>query len=452
HPQLVSRTPINYVFLSDLLVHGNVVLATTNGVNYFAGVATFQFGSLLSLDASNPAHPVLREVLFNELGSPTGGTTNQNGATLVNDRIAYVAGSTSTGGNTQTGAGRVLVVDYSDPTNLSVLNEVDIPGTVQLLDVAVQGNRALVVGSTGGWRTPIDNISQAAFTGNLTLTLLDVSDPLAAQVLGRTLVTDGVFGDVLGVGKISALALGNGLFAVSQANINGKAQLLVVDPTDPNHLIVSALPTPAPANEMAVSGNLLYTTSSAGLGIYRIGSLAGEPVTVSVQVPNNTGVAVVPGSFNLPPTQIIHGADFDTLVWDRVLAFGESQPTFTWQSTVSNLLPGEARDVTLGGTVSFVNQGTAGTVTLPPTAVSGVHFVSLDPTSQTVRPGETVTFDVILHNPSSFAQVFGLSVKGVLPNWVHLPGGILVTGDGTAHVQLQFTPNAAADLGDYGFQ
>ncbi len=173
-----------------------------------------------------------------------------------------------------------------------------------------------------------------------------------------------------------------------------------MDPTDPNRIVVTAIATPAAVNEMAVSGDLLYTTSSAGLGIYQIGSVVGEPAIISVQVPNNTGVAVVPGSFNIPPTQVVQGTSFNTLVWDRVLAFGESQPTFTWQSTVSNLLPGEARDVTLGGTVDFVNQGTAGTLTLPPTAVSGVHFIQLDPASQTVRPGETVTFHVTLNNPT----------------------------------------------------
>ena len=40
----------------------------------------------------------------------------------------------------------MLVVDYSDPAKLPDLGEVDIPGTNQILDVAVQGNRALVVG------------------------------------------------------------------------------------------------------------------------------------------------------------------------------------------------------------------------------------------------------------------------------------------------------------------
>jgi uncharacterized membrane protein len=451
HPALVSHTLINYGFMSDLLVQGNTVLVPTDGVVTFslADIIVNQIGSVLSIDVSNPAAPALAGVLFNNEGPPHGGDTNQNGGVIVNDHVAYFASTTSTGGNTQTGIGRVLVVDYSNPANLSVLGEVDVPGTVQVLGVAVQGNRALVVGSSGGWRTPYKNDgSDFGLTGNLTLSVLDVSDPAHPQLLGATLVTDATPGDY----KADALPLGNGRFAVPGGLVNGQPVLLCVDPSDPGNIVITSTVLPGAVVQMAVSGNLLYTASSAGLGIYQIGSLVGEPVTVSVQVPTNTGVAVVPGSFNIPPTQILHGAGSDTLVWDRVLAFGESQPTFTWQSTVSNLLPGEARGVTLGGIVNYVNQTAAGTVTLAPTAVSGVHFISLDPPSQTVRSGETATFHVRLTNPSSLNETFGLAVKGVPASWIHVPAAVGIVGGGSADVELQFTPNVSADLGNYGFQ
>ena len=442
HPQLVSQTPINYVFISDLLIQGNTVLVPTTGADYFAGIFSYQFGSLVSLDISNPAKPVLDDVLFNDRGSPDGGDTNQDGGTIVNDHIAYIASSTSSA-SSQPGVGRVLVVDYSDPTNLSVLGEVDIPGTAHAIGVAIQGDRALVVGNTGDWA---NSTPPGSLTGTLTLSVLDTSDPTNPKLLGTTLFTDGSGGG-------SPVPLGNGLFAISQTGADGKPQLLVVDPTDTDHIVVTALETPSPINEMAVSGNLLYTTSSSGLGIYQIGSVVGEPVTVSVQVPTNTGVAVVPGSFNIPPTQIISGTGYDTLVWDRELAFGESQPSFTWQSTVSNLLPGESRDVTSGGTVDFVNQGTAGTLTLPPTAVSGLHFIQIDPATQTVRPGETVTFHVTLQNPSPFSQVFHLSVKGAPASWLSLqPADFVITGNGSAAAVLTLNPNVSAELGDYQFQ
>jgi hypothetical protein len=102
--------------------------------------------------------------------------------------------------------------------------------------------------------------------------------------------------------KISALPPGNGLPAVSEALVNGKPVLLPVDPSNPNNIVVTADLVPALVREMAVSGNLLYTTSSAGLLIYKIGTIESTPITVSVQIPNNPGVSVVPGSFNIPPT------------------------------------------------------------------------------------------------------------------------------------------------------
>jgi uncharacterized repeat protein (TIGR01451 family) len=460
NPTLVSQTHVDYSFPSELLVQGSTVLVPTYAASYFAGVLTDQSGSLLSLDVSNPASPVLNDVLYNDQGTPYGGHTNQNGGAIVNDHVAYIASSTSTGSNSQSGIGRVLVVDYSDPATLSVLGEVDIPGTVQVVDVAIQGNRALVVGSTGGWRSEVDNIAQAGLTGNLTLSVLDISNPLAPQVVGTTQVTDSTLQPVSSIPKISALPLGNGLFAVSEGLINGKPMLLVVDPTDPSNIAVTATPVPSLVNEMAVSNGLLYTTSAAGLGIYQIGSVGGDPVTVSVQVPNNTGVSVVPGSFNFPPTQIIQRTSYNTLVWDRTLAFGESQPTFTWQTQVTNLRPGDVVPVTGTTTIDFVDQGTPGTLTLPPAVVSGEHLIGLTPATRTVQPGETATYDITLQNTTAQLHDYSLQIKGVPLSWVTLPAGIMsAPGNGflalqpnsSVDVKLQLTSNASAVLGSYGF-
>ena len=352
---------------------------------------------------SDPAAPQLEGVLFPGNNNPNS-QTNQFGATIVNDQIAYIASTTTNGGSTQDGVGRVLVVDYSDPTNPTDLGEVDIPGTYQILDVAVQGNQALVVGRTGGDAGPGTN-------GTMTLSVLDITDPSNPQLVGTTLVTNAQFPtDASGVTKISAVGLGNGLFAVSEAEVNGNPELLLVDPSDPNNIVVSYTPVTAYVNEMAVSGNLLYATSSTssqGLTIFNIGQLETIPVTVSVEVPNNTGVTVVPdslsvaGAFNTAPPQVVQGANYDTVVWNGVLSYGASDVTVTWQSTVSNLGVGQVVPVTSSGSVGFVSQGTPGTVTLPGTAVTGVAIISISPESQTEQPGGTATYDVQLTNPTN---------------------------------------------------
>src|SRR5205085_4373306 len=142
--------------------------------------------------------------------------------------------------------------------------------------------------------------------------------------------------------------------------------------------------------------------------IYDIGTVTTVPVTVSVNVPTGTGVAVVPNSFNIPPTQVVHQAGFDTYRWNRGLAFGLTAETITWQSTVTNLQPGEARDVTLGGSVAFTAQGSPGSVPLPPTTVAAAHVVSINPPAQTVAPGGGVDYTVQLTNPTASGVTYTL--------------------------------------------
>jgi uncharacterized membrane protein/transglutaminase-like putative cysteine protease len=452
NPQLVSNTPFAYEFMNEMLVQGTTVLVPTFGYEFdFFGDITDQFGSVLAIDVGDPAAPTLGSVLFNSRPAPRGGDTPQFGGVLVNNQTAYIASTTSTGtdfmnGDFTSGVGRVLVVDSSNPGNVSVLRAVDIPGTVNLFDVTVQGNRALVVGSSGGAITP-----GGGFAGHLTLSLLDITDPLNPLLLGTTLVTDTKIPSSDTVAKLSALPLGNGLFAVSQASLNGNPVLLLVDPADPDNIVVTSDPVPALVNEMAVSGDLLYTTSSAGLLIYRINAIPSIPITASVQVPNNTGVAVVAGSFDMPPTKVVHGTSFDTLVWVRSLAFGEAQPTFTWQSTVSGLQSGEVRDVTLGATVNFRSQGTPGTLSLSPTRVTGARILGLSPASRTVAPAATASYTVTVTNPEEGADTFFLSVLGVPDGWVNVPAFVQVDAKSSTTVTLALTSDALAALGDYGF-
>ncbi len=58
-------------------------------------------------------------------------------------------------------------------------------------------------------------------------------------------------------------------------------------------------------------------------------------MTVSVEVPNNTGVSIVANSFNVPPSQTITGTDYDTLVWTETMASLDTSFTLTWNTTVT---------------------------------------------------------------------------------------------------------------------
>ncbi len=223
--------------------------------------------------------------------------------------------------------------------------------------------------------------------------------------------------------------------------------MLVVNIADPSNIAVTNVSVPALVNHIAVAGNLLYTASSAGLLIYQVEAPSPSiPYTASVEVPNSTGVEIVAGSFNIAPTQIIDGTDFDTLVWS-----GETAPTLTWQSTVSNLQAGEALDVTLGATVAFTSQGTAATLNLAPTVVTGAQMLALSPASQSVAPAASATYTVTVTNPTSASDTFNLSVLGVPSGWVNFPPSVTIAANSSSPVTLTLTSAAYAALADYGF-
>src|SRR5690606_20085616 len=114
--------------------------------------------------------------------------------------------------------------------------------------------------------------------------------------------------------------LGNGQLAFSSLGaLDDDPQLIVVDVSDPNQFaIVTQLTTPSHHRGLEVHGNALYATSADGLTVYSLGG-GNTPVTAAVQIPNGTGVEVVPGSFNVPPNEVVPGTEFDTLVWNFTL-------------------------------------------------------------------------------------------------------------------------------------
>ena len=121
--------------------------------------------------------------------------------------------------------------------------------------------------------------------------------------------------------------------------------------------------------------------------IYQLGGVGSIPVTAEVQVPNGTGVAVVPNSFNIAPTTIIPGTDYDTLEWNLTLNQDAPNQTLTFQTEVSALQPGETRAATLQSTVAFTSEGVNGQVALPAQNVFAAQVLGLTPATQTVAPG-----------------------------------------------------------------
>ena len=362
NPVLLFNKQIQEAFMSDFLVSGSTALLTTQGVFLFgnnsAGSAFDQFGDVTALNLDAAGGPAIADRLFGTRNPPFTGDTFQTGGEIVNPTTAYITSTTLSGNNFTNGVGRLLVVNYADPANLVLTREVQVPGTVSLSEVAADGNTALVVGSTrgglGSWNNnDADPANDSGNIGNLTLTTLDITDR-DNPVVVSTVVTAAVFprGDQPS-SKLAVVPVGGGRFAISLGIVGGNPVIFLVDASNPQTILTSALRVNAVVSEMVVNGGKLYTTSADGLLIYDIGQVDTVPVTASVTIPKNTGVAVVANSFNIPPTQIVAGPNFDTLVFDRRLAFGLAAETITWQTAVTDLKPGELRAVTGGTTVNF---------------------------------------------------------------------------------------------------
>jgi uncharacterized membrane protein len=332
-----------------------------------------------------------------------------------------------------------------------------IPNTVHALEIAVEGNRALVVGSTGGWKSPFLGQSDAQLTGRMTLTLLDITDQRNPSIIGTTLITESMnrpIDTADGGAKLSILSLGSGRFAISRGYVDGSPVLLLAD-TNGDDIVFASVPVPSLVNEMAIVDGKLYTTSQSGLLIYNVGAIEGTTTTVSVQVPNSNTFGNVnrvrANSFNIPPDRIIPGDGSNTLVWNRPLAFGTTSSTLTWQTDISGLVPGDSRDVTTGTNIAFTHAGTPGAFALPATSVVGQNAVAISPASQTAAPGTSATYTVTLTNPTNRFLSFTLSTSGVPSSWVDIPRNVIVDANSTKTETLRITSPASTPNGSSDF-
>ena len=254
-PALVSTTVMPYQFISDMIVEGNTVLVTTAGYYYSSDLDSSINSAVLSIDVSNPAAPTLADVLYNNRGPPAAAIPPSTAARSSTTR-SPTSPAHNTGGSTQDGVGRVLVVDYSNPACPQCPGRGGHPRHVP------GGGRRRPGRPGAGCRTGRAGTSDLGVNGDLTLSVLDISNPQSPQLIGTTLVTEGhhAAGEAY---KVSPCRWATA-FLPSARPVNGDPELMLVDPSDPNNIVVTYMPVPALVNEMAVSGNVLYTTSSEG--------------------------------------------------------------------------------------------------------------------------------------------------------------------------------------------
>ncbi len=364
----------------------------------------------------------------------------------MNNDVLLVGSTTATGA-TANGSGVegiVMVVNTSNPGSPSVLEKLPIPGMAVVTGIAVNGNEALLIGSTENFTSGVSGLG-----GNVVVATLDLTNPESPTVTSTQIL------NVASIGIGSLTSLGNNLYVTSgAAGPNDGPQILLLNAADPSNVVVTQLTVPAsisPAG-FAVSNNLLLAADGSNLLLYNLGQAAETPVTTQVTIPTGGGVSVVPGSFSIAPTNTVIVPNSETLEWNFAFTAGTTSQTITFQEAVTGIAAGQSKTVVEGATVSFVNQGTPGTLTIPAQSVYGDEIIGLTPTTQTVAPGGQASYTVNLTNPTSSAVTYTLAVQGLPASWVRLESTtVSLPAGGTASVPLYVTSEPFAATGDDGF-
>jgi uncharacterized membrane protein len=476
HPLHLGTTgEIPYGSASSMVVTDTHVFIVNINIIYWLGSNDLfdHNGSVVAINIENPAAPYLdgdaitnkgtpagRDgiddgVLFNDNGTnndglkviggidQSGGNQNTWDVKQVSPSILLVTGSSATGTDTQAGVGLVHVVDISDPRNIKLLRDLEIPGTVHAFGLAVDGNKVFVTATEGGFADFTPNLP---LSGRIVLATLDISDPANPQLIHTQVQPE------LASGVTFPTSIGNGLFSYGSNGTDGNSPTLhIVDASDPTQLVVTGIDTTNPRpTPISAGGNLILVTDGNGLLIYDILGTPGVPVTVEVRIPKNTGVTVVPNSFSITPSDVIVGPDFDTYVFNLALGAQNQSRTITWDSVVTQLQPGEKREVTLTSSVHFTSSGSPGEILLPAQSVYAEQILGITPASQTVQPGEAVEYMLSIHNPSSLPVTYDLSVLGVPQDWITLDSQVTVPAGTSVGVPLLLKSNPFALVGDYG--
>jgi len=256
----VASTP--YSHMENMTFSGNIAYVTTSYITYLTSNAqiTTQSGVLLVFDFTNPSRPVFVTMLQTS-------TENLMPDSEVVDQIyVYIASSTATGSSTN-GTGILNAVNISTPGAPILINQVQVTQAAILLSFDVSGTTLLAAGNTNGQRNP--GKPDFDFTGNLTLTTMDLTNPVTPVVVG-TLVTG------LQVnGTFNLAGFNNGVFALVNnpptTDNFGPNTLLIADCRTATNILLYPFQTQFGLSGILTTTNgYLLAPTALGLNVYQL--------------------------------------------------------------------------------------------------------------------------------------------------------------------------------------
>ena len=187
--------------------------------------------------------------------------------------------------------------------------------------------------------------------------------------------------------------------------------------------------------------------------------------TTGITNPGGSSLAVVitdnlPASgYNVDPATVSPTASTVTasqVVWTPPPLTESVPTTFQLSGTVTNIAPGEVRQISTGSSVvatTFAPDGTPIETTLPfgPLVVAADHIISLTPPSQSIERAGTSTFMVTLTNPLSTSETYTLSTQGLEEFSTSLAASVTVAAGQSVTVPLTVTAPPSVLDGPRGF-
>jgi uncharacterized protein (TIGR03437 family) len=267
-PNLLDVATTSYPQIAALSFSGNYLFATTSYITYYTSNdnVVSQTGNFLAFDFTNPAAPLFIGALQPSSLAGLTGQSQMPGTEIVDQIYGYVAGSTATGSSTS-GAGVLNILSIATPSTPIAVYQVAVNQASILMSFDISGNTLLAAGNTTGQRNP--GSPDFDFTGYLTLTTMDLTNPEAPAVIETfttNLQVDGTF-DVSG--------FSNGVFAIVNnppaTDDFGPSSLMIVDARQPSALLLYPFQTQFGFNGILTTTNgYLLAATSLGLNIYQL--------------------------------------------------------------------------------------------------------------------------------------------------------------------------------------
>jgi uncharacterized protein (TIGR03437 family) len=268
-PFSLQRIGQNQFYFGDVFLSGTMAYVSTAAYNADAmfNIIT-QTGDFYVYDLTNPALPKLDAQLVQVFLVPGSADTSPRGGLAVfNNKTAIVLGTSATA-NITNGQALWTTIDVTTPTKPSVVSQTPIPNASIAVNLAMQGTQALIAGNTTGVENPLPSAGAYLYAGNLTLHLVDFTNPLSPAILSN-LVTP-----YQTTGGYAMASLGSGFYAITfgppLTDLQGPTTLAIVDARNPSSLVLYPEFSVDDLQGILFSNGLLYAVSNAGLTIYSV--------------------------------------------------------------------------------------------------------------------------------------------------------------------------------------